>query len=542
MGEHRGSSLMEQERRASGVQAREARGPAARTVRRQLARVLESPDFDASRRSREFLSFIVEETLGGRADALTQAAIATAVFGRRDDFDPTVDPIVRIQAGRLRRSLERYYLLSGHEDGLRIELPKGSYVPAFRVFTPGAVAPDGGDGEATAGEPGDGWPTLVQSAFEVVGSGPEVEALAARMSEELGLELGRYGTVRVWHDDGDGPPPPGRARFALSGRVDVAGGGLRVTARLVDRAAGHVVWGDEYRTAPQPGRWSGSAEDAARVVAARVAAEEGVVVQHLAVESRKRRSAEATVYDAYLLSSEFFLARDPALLGPALEALRRVVASQPEFSLAWTRLARLCLANLAFEVTEIPTPLDETIALAQHGVRLDPASRSARCVLASAFLVKGELAAGREEVEQALASSPGSLVYLDVIGYLLTLFGDWERGRAISQEALARNPHCLPHVRFGLWAGHLHRGELEPAHQAALEYRDPTFFMRAAMRASCLGLLGRTAEGRAEVAELLARNPRFAARGRTLLGHYIKFPELLDRVVEGLARSGLTLA
>jgi hypothetical protein len=62
------------------------------------------------------------------------------------------------------------------------------------------------------------------------------------------------------------------------------------------------------------------------------------------------------------------------------------------------------------------------------------------------------------------------------------------------------------------------------------------------MRASCLGLLGRTAEGRAEVAELLARNPRFAARGRTLLGHYIKFPELLDRVVEGLARSGLTLA
>ena len=42
-----------------------------------------------------------------------------------------MDPIVRIQAGRLRRSLERYYLLSGKDDPVRIELPKGTYVPVF---------------------------------------------------------------------------------------------------------------------------------------------------------------------------------------------------------------------------------------------------------------------------------------------------------------------------------------------------------------------------------------------------------------------------
>ncbi len=101
-------------------------------VVRELERVLVDGDFDASPRSRAFLRFIVDETLAGRQDGLTQDAIATRVFQRREDFDPTLDPIVRIQAGRLRRSLERYYLLAGAHDPVRIELPRGTYVPVLR--------------------------------------------------------------------------------------------------------------------------------------------------------------------------------------------------------------------------------------------------------------------------------------------------------------------------------------------------------------------------------------------------------------------------
>jgi len=98
--------------------------PDGEAVPEQLERILASADFDASPRSRAFVRFIVEEALDGRHEELSQIAIATRVFGRREDFDPTVDPIVRIQAGRLRRSLERYYLMSGAEDPVRIELPR----------------------------------------------------------------------------------------------------------------------------------------------------------------------------------------------------------------------------------------------------------------------------------------------------------------------------------------------------------------------------------------------------------------------------------
>ena len=58
------------------------------------------------------------------------------------------------------------------------------------------------------------------------------------------------------------------------------------------------------------------------------------------------------------------------------------------------------MANYAFELTPIPTPIDEAVTFAHHGVRVDPVSRSARCVLASALLIKGELLAARKELER----------------------------------------------------------------------------------------------------------------------------------------------
>jgi TolB-like protein/Tfp pilus assembly protein PilF len=98
-------------------------------VRAQLRRILNSPAFEASKRRRRFLSYIVDESLAGRADRLKGYSIATAVFERDDSFDPQTDPVVRLEARRLRRALEHYYLTAGRDDPIRIEIPKGGYAP-----------------------------------------------------------------------------------------------------------------------------------------------------------------------------------------------------------------------------------------------------------------------------------------------------------------------------------------------------------------------------------------------------------------------------
>lgn len=100
-------------------------------IRAELERIILNTTFQASERRRAFLRFVVEETLAGRAHRLKGYAIATAVLGRDETFDPQSDPVVRLEARRLRRDLDCYYAGTDSASPVRISIPKGSYVPHF---------------------------------------------------------------------------------------------------------------------------------------------------------------------------------------------------------------------------------------------------------------------------------------------------------------------------------------------------------------------------------------------------------------------------
>src|SRR4051794_35398560 len=96
-----------------------------------LEEICSTEDFKRSSRCSGFLRYVVGETLAGRTERIKAYAIAVSVLGRDENFDPQTDPVVRIEAGQLRRRLERYYLTDGAGSSIRIDLPKGSYVPTF---------------------------------------------------------------------------------------------------------------------------------------------------------------------------------------------------------------------------------------------------------------------------------------------------------------------------------------------------------------------------------------------------------------------------
>lgn len=97
----------------------------------ELEAILSDPQFQCSERNRKFLRFVSEELFAGRESALKAYSIAVDVFGRPPSFDASTDPIVRIEATRLRAALARYYELYGSDREISIELPKGRYVPVF---------------------------------------------------------------------------------------------------------------------------------------------------------------------------------------------------------------------------------------------------------------------------------------------------------------------------------------------------------------------------------------------------------------------------
>ncbi len=202
-------------------------------------------------------SYVVEEVLAGRVAYLKQAAIAVEVFGRKPDFDAVIDPIVRVQAGRLRRSLERYYLLSGDIDAIRIELPKGSYAPVFVDTTDSVRRASHG----TARRSGMARRSIVAYPFAV-----HSRARRNHWRRSCSDELDRR-TVPLWH--GACHPP---ARFGASGLPPQRDAGSNCTAsfatvtgeamfaaRLIDRNSGQQIWADEFHTRTRPERWSGNA-------------------------------------------------------------------------------------------------------------------------------------------------------------------------------------------------------------------------------------------------------------------------------------------
>jgi hypothetical protein len=107
-------------------------GPAKEAILRELESILTSPFFRTSNRSRQFLSYVVQHTLDGNQEPLKERTIGAKLFQRPVGYATGDDPVVRVQAGEVRRRLEQYHHAGPNDSPVRIELPVGSYAPEFR--------------------------------------------------------------------------------------------------------------------------------------------------------------------------------------------------------------------------------------------------------------------------------------------------------------------------------------------------------------------------------------------------------------------------
>lgn len=110
-----------------------ASSPPPELIRAQLGRILASKQFRTSELQKQFLTFVVSQTLEGKAAEIKEYVVGTEAFSRGVDFDPRVDSVVRVVARRVRERLAEFYRHEGRNDCLVIEVPAGSYVPSFSI-------------------------------------------------------------------------------------------------------------------------------------------------------------------------------------------------------------------------------------------------------------------------------------------------------------------------------------------------------------------------------------------------------------------------
>jgi len=466
-------------------------------VRAQLNQIVTSPQFPHIGRSAAFLTYAVEETLAGRAARIKGYSVAVEVFKRPNDFTQD-DPVVRIEAGRLRQVLERYYLTAGRHDPIRIDIPKGGYVPTFAwtcssadnsdaedqslpleraeypftslrrhmwavalgliVIVGGAVALAGLTSIrfgsiwpfATADITGTDGPTLVIAPFANLGDGPQAQLYAKGLTEELLAALPRFKEIKVFGRETSRSLPPEvgtsqirgelGARFLLAGGVRVSGSRVRVTARLLDTQTDAILWSQTYDDDIGVRDLFTIQSDVANKVASAVAQPYGIMAQ---ADVSKPPPDDLGIYGCtlsfYAYRAELSIERH----GEVRNCLESAVARYPSFATAWAMLSIVYLDEDRFRFNRKPissAPIDRSFQAARRAVQLDPANTRALQALMTTLFFSQRVPEALQIGERALATNPNDTELLGEFGTRLAMSGEWQRGAALLDRAIALNP------------------------------------------------------------------------------------------------------
>ena len=513
-------------------------------IEEQLHRILSSPEFDATARQKKFLRFVTQMFLEGRAGEIKGYTVATEVFGRKTDFDPSTDPIVSIEARRLRRNLEHYYLTAGRRDRVQITIPKGSYVPSFLFQTGADSSSSSPEIEPNNNERVDPWPSVLIRPFRNFSEGTGPNYMAEGCVTELAIELSRYQDIRVFMKPSDPAvqsmeEPP--ARFSIEGSVRYKPHNLNVAVQLFDQKTHRQVWGDVYECDMKTNDLIAFQRETSQIIAAKIAQEQGYISQTLSLESQNKPPEEIDTYEALLKFYKHEATFTKESLTEALAALEAAAVREPECAQVWSFLSELYCHNITLESIERQTPIEDAIRFAEKGVHLNPSNQRARVGLARARLVNNQLAEGLVEARNALALNSNSLIFMDLIGHVMAPLGEWDQGTGLIKKAIKLNPYHKPYGYHVLCADWLRKKEYEKAYLETLNFRFPSAFWDPLLQASTLGHLERAEEGSRYVEALLTIKPDFPDRGRTLIKHWVKSDELFECMIDGLKKSGLEI-
>jgi TolB-like protein len=184
-----------------------------------------------------FVRFAAKHTLSGGADRLKEYLVGVEVFDRGAAYDPRIDPIVRVEARRLRAKLRAYYASAGRDDQLRIEFPKGSYSPVFRFRRSPRITVNPASDAAIAVLP-----------FENFTNSAPNESFSEGLTEELIHHLAQVSGLQVAVAHG-AARRRSVTKWNLRGSIRDAQGSLRIIVQLIETSSGAYIWSETYQPA-----------------------------------------------------------------------------------------------------------------------------------------------------------------------------------------------------------------------------------------------------------------------------------------------------
>jgi tetratricopeptide (TPR) repeat protein len=460
--------------------------PTEREIRDQLERISSSAAFRPSDRLKHFITFVTSQVLQGKGDNLKEYAVGVQVFGRESSFDPRTDPVVRVQARRLRARLERYYNEEGQNDQIVIDLPKGGYAPVFRRRD----VEFGGRSPAPASLQRN---TVAVQPFVDLTPERALERLCAGLTREVIRRLTQVKGIKV---AAAGLPQAAASAMLLEGSLHQASEGYRLTFTLVNATNGCYESCESMDVSCVD---SFAVQDS---IADRVAER----LQHhlLASVAPQRPQTENLAARNLCKQGHYHLEqRTDESLERAAEFFERAVIEDAQYSLAHSGLSdaysmlgsyglrpSTSMVTMALSSAATAVMLDDRSAQArtslaqakarahwnwleselefQRAIRLDPAYATSHHWYARCCLVPmGRLDEARDEVLLAHSLDPVSSIIAREVASIHYYRRDYEGALAHCDQAIELNPH-FPHAYFILSLVQEKLGDFEEALAALL--------------------------------------------------------------------------
>jgi TolB-like protein len=576
--------------RNAKIQAFDKLGPTADEICRQVDRILTSVEFQAPKRGRNFLEFVVKETLAGRSDFLKAFTIANVVFGREASFDPQNDPVVRIEAGRIRKALERYYLVAGQADDVIITVPKGGYVPHFEYAQCSSIpaVPMAGSQEpppANFGEPLQGetrdetrraipdtWiymaavlilfiiafalsaPKILSVASPPpAGSKPKVivELFAENDPAGAGSDIARglrddvIGQLALFDDIIVVADPMRSARtanadYALQSSVQLDRSRLRTAARLVRQSDGAVIWADNFDADLQSQNKLAIQGSIARQITSAITRPHGAIFQPDEQSTARPRRQDDTCTLAYYSYRQNMTVQSQAA---AHQCLQQATQNVPDNAEAWALLSLVYLDELRFRYklgTSSPArSLEQATAAIRRATSLSPGNPRVLQALMMVSFYRGDIDEALKAGTAAYAANPLDVEVAGEYGFRLAMSGKWQSGCELLSIALNKGVGTRGYYEIGMALCAFMKGDVEEAEQWARRSDLDSNPMHHLVLLSILGAAGKLDEAGREEAWLNSHAPSLMANIREELALRLQRPEDQERFLSGLHAGGL---
>jgi len=363
-----------------------------RQLRDQLQRILTSATFQQGDRLKRFLTFIVDEAIAGRRNELKEYVIGVQVFGKEDAFDPRTDPIVRVQARRLRAKLVNYYREEGRADEWIVELPKGGYAPVFkRRDTPVLVRRSIAAALASRN-------TILVSAFADHSAARDLDYFCKGLRDEIVHHLARFPNLRILASDA----ADASGALVITGSVRQSENRVRVTAQLVDSTSGCYVWSESVDVLPGDGI-RGQEQVAERIVQ-KLEAEMG---DGGPSAGARRPTENLAAHNLYLQGRYHLNQRTEEGLRKAVDFFEKALVEDGQYGLAHSGLADAYSLLGHYAVLGPAEVWTKAAASAAQAVMLDDHSAEAHTSLAHVRATQDWDWVGAErEFQRAIAANP----------------------------------------------------------------------------------------------------------------------------------------